>query len=304
MGVTYNGQASKSQPGEFIDFASRIPDWCVVIGLVGSGQEIHVGEEAGIGQWSDAIVSSARPDEWTIHCPPHVEGGVRRTGILIESRPQLSLDTELRFHAASDLHSFVAALLVGTAAATLKQQADQLEASRYHLRITRSLATAKKYLRDRYKEDPKARFGLIASSKDKVLETFGVPNGYQETKRLKVGPWYGSDEDDYDGLSCRLLKTCVTEFGAQGLELDAALLGWGTDFIWTGTRWDNSHARGYLRSAQVRDPYQLRLNAYRVLLTRGRDGTVVFVPSTPSLDQTYMHLVDSGFRELRDRNIT
>ena len=72
-----------------------------------------------------------------------------------------------------------------------------------------------------------AQFGLIASSKDRDLVQFGVLNDFQSTKRVKFGPWYGDGEHDYGGRSCRLLDTCVTEFGAQGLELDAALLGHG-----------------------------------------------------------------------------
>lgn len=298
MQVTHGGHASKSEPGEFIEFAGRIPEWCVVIGLVGGGQEIHVGEEAGIGQWADAIGTTADPSAWTIHCPPQVVPEVRRTGLTVEARPRLSLDTELRFHAAFDLHAFVADLLEGASPDVLRGRAERLETSRYHLRITRSLDTAKQYLRDRYREDPKARFGLIASSRDKDLEALGVPNGFQATKRVKVGPWYGSDEDDYDGLSCRLLDTCVTEFGAQGLELDATLLAWGTDFIRMNGQWSNAQARRYVRSGNVNDPFQLRLNAYRVLLTRGRDGCVAFIPALPVMNDTYMHLTSAGFREI------
>ena len=95
--------------------------------------------------------------------------------------------------------------------------------------------------------------------------------------------------------SCRLLETCVTEFGAQGLELDAVLLAWGTDFIRQAGHWSTANARGYKRGAKVRDPYQLRVNAYRVLLTRGRDATVVFVPRFTPLDETYGYLVSAGF---------
>ena len=89
----------------------------------------------------------------------------------------------------------------------------------------------------------------------------------------------------------------MTEFGAQGLELDAALLAWGTDFVRDGARWSTANARGYKRagSATVRDPYQLRVNAYRVLLTRGRDCTIVYVPKLSALDETYEYLTSAGF---------
>jgi DUF2075 family protein len=116
---------------------------------------------------------------------------------------------------------------------------------------------------------------------------------------VKLGPWYGDGEDDFRGLSCRHLDACVTEFGAQGLELDATLLTWGTDLVLDEGRWSNANARGYKKGAKLRDPRQLRINAYRVLLTRGRDACVVFVPPMSELDATFEYLRDSGFRELR-----
>ena len=91
---------------------------------------------------------------------------------------------------------------------------------------------------------------------------FGVLNDFQSTKRVKFGPWYGDDQHDYDGRSCRRLETCVTAFGAQGLELDAALLAWGTDFVRADGAWSNGRARGYKKGAKVKDPFQLRMNAF------------------------------------------
>ena len=111
---------------------------------------------------------------------------------------------------------------------------------------------------------------------------------------MKVGPWYGDSERDYGGQSCRNLKSCMTEFGARGLELDAALLAWGTDFARRDDVWSKARARGYKKGARVKDPFQLRVNAYRVLLTRGRDGAVVFVPTLPELDETYAYLREAG----------
>ncbi|HET8785779.1 MAG TPA: DNA/RNA helicase domain-containing protein, partial [Candidatus Limnocylindrales bacterium] len=100
------------------------------------------------------------------------------------------------------------------------------------------------------------------------------------------------------GRSCRSLQTCVTEFGCQGLELDATLLAWGTDFIRDGGQWTNRLAKRYAKPGNIRDAYQLRKNAYRVLLTRARDATVVFIPPIPVLDETYRFLVGAGLREL------
>ncbi len=154
--------------------------------------------------------------------------------------------------------------------------------------------------RDRSHEQTKSLFprGPRRSSKDRDLLRFGIPNDFQSTKRMRVGPWYGDDEDDYSGLSCRRMETCITEFGAQGLELDSALLAWGTDLVWKDGRWSNARARGYKRTATVKDPLQLRLNAYRVLLTRGRDGTVIFVPALAELDGVYERLAGAAMVSL------
>jgi hypothetical protein len=61
---------NKSEPELFVEFADRVPEWCVVIGLIGTGQEIHVGEEAGIGQWRKAVENTTGRAEWHIHIPP------------------------------------------------------------------------------------------------------------------------------------------------------------------------------------------------------------------------------------------
>lgn len=288
----------RSEPEHFIEFAERVPGWCVVIGLIGTGQEIHVGEEGGSIQWRRAVEGRGVGD-WITHASPDLRGEFGDlSGSTIE--PALRLDEELRYHVADDNHAFVAQLLSDTPPGSLLPMAQELERQGYHLRITRALAEGSVYLRQRYHDDPQARFGLIASSKDRVLPQFGVNNDFQSTKRVHFGPWYGEGDGDYLGRSCRALRECVTEFGAQGLELDATLLAWGTDFIRERGRWTNRHARGYQKTWMLKDPYQLRLNSYRVLLTRARDVTVAFVPPIPVLDETFDYLRSSGFRLLSE----
>jgi hypothetical protein len=287
----------KSEPDHFIDFAERVPEWCVVVGLIGSGQEIHVGEEAGIGQWKAAVENAKDPASWTIHCPPGVaEAFTGFPNLRIESR--LHLTAELRYHLAGDVHAFVSELLEEPTDPAIAGISARLEADGYHLRLTRNLDTAKSYLRQRYADAPDARFGMVASSRDSHLATFGVPNDWNATRRVQPGPWFGEGDDDSLGRSCRALRTCVTEFGCQGLELDAVLLAWGTDFILDGGRWSNRLAKRYQQPAQIKDALQLRKNAYRVLLTRARDATVVFVPPIPLLDETYAAILAAGFRRL------
>ena len=288
----------KSEPEHFIEFAERIPEWCVVIGLIGGGQEIHVGEEAGLAQWRWAVERTGHPDQWTVHAPLAVADIFDNSPVPLDLQTALNLDTELRFHLAKDLHGFVGALLEAKPTDTLRPMAERLESEGFHLRLARSLDDGKAYLRERYGEDRQARFGLVASSKDRDLLKFEIPNDFQSTTRVRIGPWYGDDEHDYAGHSCRRLVTCVTEFGAQGLELDATLLAWGTDLALRDGRWTNERARGYLKGVKVRDPFQLRVNAYRVLLTRGRDVCVVFIPPIPTMDETFEYLRAAGFKRL------
>ena len=216
----------------------------------------------------------------------------------LEIHDALHLREELRFHLANEVHQFVQTLLGEAPELRLKEIGRTLDEGGYHFRITRDLETAKQYLRDRYAEDPDARYGLIASAKDRDLPRFGVMNDFQSTKRVQNGPWFAEGEGDPRGRSCRELRTCVTEFGCQGLELDASLLAWGSDLIREGGAWTNRLAGRYQHPAEVRDSFRLRRNAYRVLLTRGRDATVVFVPQMKLLNETYDYLFDSGFREL------
>ena len=289
----------KSEPEHFIEFAERIPEWCVVIGLIGSGQEIHIGEEAGIVQWRHAVEKAHRSDQWKIHYPEGVAAIFDDTRVKHEMSQALSLDVELRFHLAREIHTYVEKLLGEGTAYGLSVMTEKFEKEGYHLRITRDLYVAKDYLRERYAEHPDARYGIIASSRDKELVRFGIMNDYQSTSNVRNGPWYGEPEGDPDGRSCRNLRECVTEFGAQGLELDATLLAWGTDYIRQGGHWSHANARGYRKKNRIKDAFQLRMNAYRVLLTRGRDVTVVFVPEIKVLDETYKYLIYSGFCKIQ-----
>ncbi len=290
---------AKSEPEHFIEFAMRIPEWCVVVGLIGGGQEIHKGEEGGIVQWRRAIEGCGDPSAWEVHCPEGMKGVFSGFQRPIDIDPRLNLDQELRFHLAKHVHRFVAQVLDGVPAHENAQIGNELETQGFHFRVTRDLSVAREYLRDRYSDEPDKRFGLIASSRDRDLCRFRIYNDFQATKQVRYGPWYGTGENDPQQRSCRRLEQCITEFGAQGLELDGALVAWGTDLRREGGRWDSSRARKYKASdVDVVSPHQLRVNSYRVLLTRGREVSVVFVPPLIEMDETANYLTASGFRML------
>lgn len=283
-----------SEPEHLIEFCERIPRWCVLVALIGSGQAIHSGEEVGLPLWRQAIERSEQRSSWTVHGSPAMMDVFHGLSTACEWNPALNLDTEIRFHLTPKVHAFVDGLLGSTPLDHLRTLADQLHAGGHRFLITRSLEAARGYLRERYSDARYARYGLVASSKDKWLPDFGVDNTFQTTKQLRVGPWYNADPSDL--RSCCQLDTVATEFSSQGLELDCALLAWGSDLLWNGIAW--SIAFSGRNRPPLRDPETVRKNVYRVLLTRGRDGTVVFVPPDARMDQTFGRLRAAGMRLL------
>jgi len=132
---------------------------------------------------------------------------------------------------------------------------------------------------------------LICSSKAKILHEYDIDNSFKTTKNLKVGPWY--NEPATNPLSCCQLNKVATEFYCQGLELDMPIICWGEDLQWSNGAW-----KRYERQFDCKDPHHLRLNSYRVLLTRGRDGFVVYIPDHESLNETYETLKKAGLKEI------
>jgi hypothetical protein len=285
-----------SEPAHLLEFCLRVPGWNVLVALIGTGQSIHVGEEVGLPLWRDALERLPPAAEWTLHCAAENAESFAGGPFKLDVSPRLNLNQELRFHLTADIDRFVAGLLDAEGTESLHAIADRLWRDGHRFLITRDLEAAKDYVRERYDESPLARYGLLASSKDKILRKFGVDNSYQTTKRLRVGPWYNSDPT-HEGSCCRL-DTVATEFASQGLELDFSILAWGSDLRMHEARWTDDLSGGYQRA--VKDRLVLRKNVYRVLLTRGRDGTVVYVPMATELDELYGWLSLAGLRELAD----
>lgn len=279
----------RSEPQLLVEIAERVPGWSLVLGLVGSGQEIHVGEEAGLGQWADALAGRG----WHVHGPPELAPLFAK--LPFHAHAGLTLDTTLRAHAAADLHAWVEAVLAGD---TLRARplGVALRREGFPIYVTRDLDRARSYARDRFVGEPLRRYGQLASSRaDRFLLKWGIDCGFQATKVLKIGPWF-NDDPRKSKLSCCHLQTTATEFQAQGLELDLPIVCWGDDFRRQDGQWILRKLRP---NPLVRDPFRLRANAYRVLLTRGREGLIVYVPPDPILDETAAFLVEAGAVEAR-----
>ncbi len=275
-----------SEHEDFINLGMRMPKWSMLVGLIGQGQEIHLGEEGGLSLWNDAIRSSE--GHWIIHCPADIAHVFPDQNVVIE--PALNLSTSLRSHLAGDLHDWVSLLLQGKLFEA-GERSDAIKGSAFNLYVTRDLELAKHYVRNRYDENEGARYGLLASSKSRNLANFGMDASFQATRRFREGPWYNDAPESL--ASCCQLLAVATEFQCQGLELDFPIVGWDTDLFWDGNIW--AIKRG--RSSAI-DPLRLRINSYRVLLTRGRDGMIIFVPPIGELDLTFAALRRAGCEEL------
>lgn len=282
-----------SEPELLISIGEKIPNWSTLVGLIGHGQEIHTGEEAGIKGWFEALDSEHAKSEWRVYSPPRFT--MAFPGKKVIEYPELDLNHTLRSKQAEYLHQWVQHLLDGKLP-TASEKSQKIWIQNFPIFITRDIEEAKLYVSSRFAGETSKRYGILASSKDQVLPNYGIHNGFQDTKRVKNARWYNQDLGS-DGSCCNM-EEVVTEFGCQGLELDMAIVAWGNDFLWDGKEWKLRKMR--TRIPQV-DPHQLRLNSYRVLLTRSREGMIIFVPPRPEFDQTEHALLAAGARILNSQ---
>jgi Schlafen group 3, DNA/RNA helicase domain len=135
----------RSEPEDFLSIGSRKDSWGLMVGLIGEGQEIHVGEEAGLAQWNDAIAKTS--DSWTVHCPRKI-ADVFDAAERLETSESLDLDMSLRTHLAEDVQGWAQDLLDGRLDAAVAH-AEAMERQGFRLYLTRELERATKYVRER-----------------------------------------------------------------------------------------------------------------------------------------------------------
>ena len=272
-----------SEP-EFLIWSLNLrEDWAVVVCLVGGGQEINTGE-AGIGEWLRAI--NARFPDWNVFISDQLTGKEYAEGELedllqandhVERSKNLHLAVSMRSFRAEQLSNFVHHLLEGNVT-----QAQSLLATlkdRYPIVITRDLNAAKNWLRKQKRGTE--RYGMVVSSQAQRLRPLAID------VRCKPDTVHWFLDDITDIRSSLFLEDAASEFDVQGLELDWTCLVWDGDlrrknntwqnFSFTGNKWLN------IRSEE-RKAYQI--NAYRVLLTRARQGMVICVPEGNPDDAT------------------
>lgn len=281
---------ARSEPELLVAIGERLPRWTALVGLVGDGQEIHSGEESGMPQWRAAAMPPSAHERWSVHCAPRLADEF--AGLDVHTHDRLDLTVSLRTKRAERLHEWVARLLNGSPQLG-HPLAQRIKAEAYPLYLTRDLDAAKAYVRAMTAEAPEWRTGLLASSHAKVLPDFDIDNSFMATSRMNIAKWFNAPPDD--PKSSNALRQPVTEFGCQGLELDLPIVCWGEDYRWEHDQWRRTPIR---RKYRQDEPEALLLNAYRVLLTRGREGVVVYLPDDRRLDLTEMVLLAAGLEQL------
>lgn len=294
----------QSEPEFLISCLDRHHDWAVVVCLVGGGQEINTGE-AGIGEWIDALRRSYQG--WHVYLSSRLTDSEYGAGHVIEqvkALPTVTFRDEL--HLGVSMRSFRAehvSLLVKQLLDLDEHQATktfQEISKQYPIVITRDLAKAKHWLRQRARGSE--RYGIVVSSEAQRLKPYAID------VKSPIDPihWFLDGKDDV--RSSYYLEDVATEFHVQGLELDWVCVVWDADFRYVNGQWQHWSFCGdrWQKIHKVERQAYLK-NAYRVLLTRARQGMVIVIPEGDSTDATrppefydgtYDYLARLGFQSL------
>ncbi|MEG7895989.1 DUF2075 domain-containing protein [Bacillus paranthracis] len=277
-----NTSQSKALLYSLIKSANNNKESKTLICLIGDGQEIYLDEEEGIKNWISALKRLNNSGNMKVYAPSKYKNLLGDIDVsFIEN---LYLNSYLRGHGADYFPQWIEAVLnndLNNSKRLLKCIYE--EQKHYSIYITKSLKSAQEHLKQRV---------------DKSLHTYGVVTSSFSQYDLKkeeglvsvpiedIGNWYSE--------SCREFKQYVTEFDSQGLEIDFPVLYWGQDLIRKNGEWERyetlrctKEGKTYEGLKSFKDPMQILKNIYRVLLTRGRDGLIIYIPENPLLVETY-----------------
>jgi hypothetical protein len=294
---------NQSEPEFLISCLNRHQDWAVIVCLVGGGQEINTGE-AGISEWIDSLMR-AFPN-WHIYLSSRLrdsEYGTCETLNKLTSHPntiyndKLHLSVSLRSFRAEHVSLLIKQMLdldIDNAKKTLAHL------NRYPIVITRELFKAKQWLKKQARGSE--RYGIVVSSQAERLK----PHAIDVKSPMNPIHWFLNGKDDV--RSSYYLEDVATEFDIQGLELDWVCITWDADFRYSKEGWKHLSFRGNKWTKINKEERKTYLkNAYRVLLTRARQGMVIVVPfgdiedptrNPKFYDSTYEYLKEIGFPEI------
>ena len=261
-----------SEPDIIMNITTNNKPWSVTIGLIGDGQEIYSGEEGGLALWNHAIAGK----NVTVHSKH--PNSLFTNAAHYRTHSQLHLNSSFRAHAALKYYEIINTLLDANFEQT-KQLIHHLPKEHYQLFITRDLNKAKRTLHQLYQDDTKTVGVVCAGGADHQKEVHVLPRDKRYERPSKIAQYFNYPDSQY---YCRALNYSSTEFQTQGLELDMTLVHWDDDLYLQNGTWRGQHYQW-----GVEDPFQIKLNAYRVILTRGRDGTIIYIPPKPILDETW-----------------
>jgi hypothetical protein len=299
---------TQSEAAIVLDIMQRHPNFAVIICLVGHGQEINTGE-AGLAEWGRALATRKL---WEIRAPPAVIDATREARQRLFQPPfpplliddALHLDVPIRNLRSAAAAPWVDAVLRGNADEAARHAGGELP-----FYLTRSLDEMRKTLRALARGNRRA--GLVCSSGAKRLVADGLWPRFEHTNDTTVANWFLKRWPDVRASDA--LEIPATEFACQGLELDYVGLCWGGDLIWTG-HWHARNFKGTAWQNRARgDARDYRINTYRVLLTRARADTIIWIPPGSADDKTRdpqqfnavaKFLSDCGARPLPARTAT
>ena len=282
-----------SEPQLILEILSRHEDWCVCVCLVGGGQEINDGEY-GVTGWSDAIrtVSSDEKSRWQVFAPPDVLHGGGSAGsfalgqlpdnVPVSEELDLQLRVPQRSYRSPRVSEWVDSVIGGH-----REDARNIVAAlaTYPVRLSRSLDEARMWLREVRRGE--RRYGLIASSGARRLRADGLGMLLNASSGDEIAHWYLKPHGDI--RSSYALEVPANECTCQGLELDFACVCWGGDLVWSGSagtwfeRKLSGNSWGTIRNEAKR---RYLINSYRVMLTRAREGMIIWVPTGDANDGT------------------
>lgn len=291
----------QSEPEFLISCLDRHPDWAVIVCLVGGGQEINTGE-SGISEWISSLKRSF--PNWAIYISSQLTDSEYGAGKILEE-----LESDSNVYYQDDLHLSVSmrsfrseliSLLIKHILDLKKEDAKStLEkiGTKYQIVITRELSSAKKWLKNH--ASGSERYGIVVSSQAYRLKPLAVD------VKSEIDPihWFLDNKDDV--RSSYYLEDVAIEFQIQGLELDWTCIVGDGDFRYTKDGWECRSFCGNRWNNIKKPERKIYLkNAYRVLLTRARQGMVIVVPKgdqedptrKPSYyDSTFQYLSEIGF---------
>lgn len=290
-----------SEPEFLIDVMNRHKDYCTIICLVGGGQEINTGE-AGLSEWVIAL-KNHYPD-WNIYYSSlltednnylgeeTLKGWLKKNG---NSELELHLSVSVRSFRSEKISSFVHQLIEGNSSEA-KSILNEIK-SLFPICLTRNYTVAKEWLRKNAKGTE--RIGIVGSSGARRLRPLGI----DVKNEITAEDWFLNPATDV--RSSHYLELVATEFDIQGLEIDYVCLGWDINFYFLNGVWNYQSFEGtnWRNIVSEIDKSYLR-NAYRVLMTRARQGLIIFIPNGDDLDRTRpKELYDSTYDFLKSCGI-